>query len=172
MLLIEHCQNLARYQFPSPVILYPIHSNAPILKCLSNVQHLSLDMVERKKTPKVALYMLKLNTCSLMELNTFLWHKTWEPNHPHNEPYLHTTLLRSTQSFETQIRFILIIIIVNTSVKPWTSISTKGLHFRLHLADATFIALNKINRFVINRTFNLHFPINLITWKNNFSPPF
>jgi len=53
-LLIEHHQNLVRYQFPDLIILYPIHSNAPILKYFSNIQDL-LDVVERKKTLKPIL---------------------------------------------------------------------------------------------------------------------
>ncbi len=48
-LLIEHHQNLVRYQFLDLLIPYPIRSNAPILKYLSNIQHLLLDMVERKE---------------------------------------------------------------------------------------------------------------------------
>jgi hypothetical protein len=38
-LLIEHHQNLVRYQFPYPIIPYHVHSNAPIMKYLSNIQH-------------------------------------------------------------------------------------------------------------------------------------
>ncbi len=71
-LLIEHHQNLVKYQFPNPIIPYHVHSNAPILKYLSNIQHLLLHMVETKKTPKATLHMLKLNIGTPIEWNTLL----------------------------------------------------------------------------------------------------
>jgi hypothetical protein len=150
-LLIEHRQNLASYQFPNPVILYHVHLNALILKYLSNIQHLLLDVVEKKKTQKVIMRMLKLNMSSPMEWNTFLWCKTWEFDHSHNEPYLYTTLLCFTQSLETHIRFIPIIVIVNVFARPCANIPTKGLHFKLHPTNETFNALNKIYNFIINK---------------------
>ncbi len=86
-----------------------------------------------------------------------LQHKTWELDHSHNEPHLYTTVLHFTQSFEKQITFIPIIIIVNVSISSWTSILAKGFHSKLHLVDATLNALDKINRLVINRTFQFVF---------------
>jgi hypothetical protein len=47
-LLIEHHQNLVKYQFPNPIIIYHLQSNAPTLKYLLNIQHLLLDVVEKK----------------------------------------------------------------------------------------------------------------------------
>jgi len=70
-LSIEHHKNLVKYQLPNPIIPNHVHFNAPILKYFSNIQHLLLDMVERKKTPKVTLHMLKLRTGFPMEWNTF-----------------------------------------------------------------------------------------------------
>ncbi len=75
-LLIEHCQNLARYQFFDLINFYHVHSNAPILKYLSNIQHLLLDAVEKKKTQKATMRMLKLRTSFPMEWNTLLWRGT------------------------------------------------------------------------------------------------
>ncbi len=134
-----------RYQFPDPVIPYHVHSNAPIpiLKYLLNIQHFLLDIVERKKTLKVTLRMLKLNIGSPMEWNTFFWHKTWQLNHFHNEHNLYTNLLRFTIFFKTQIGLIPIIIILNTSVRPWISIPAKGQHFILHPTNATSMPLTK-----------------------------
>jgi hypothetical protein len=68
--------------------------------------------------------------------------------------------------------FIPIIIILNNFVKLWTNIPAKGLHFKLHPTNVTFNAFEKINRLVINRTFNLCFSINLLTWKKKFQPTF
>jgi hypothetical protein len=107
--------------------------------------------------------MLKLSTSFPMEWNTLLWCGTSEFDHFHNEPYLYITLLLFTQSFERHIRFIPIIIIVNASTRPWTSIPTKGLHFKLHPTNETFNAFNKINNSSSIKSFNLRFLVNLFT---------
>jgi len=170
-LLIEHHQNLVRYQFPNLVIPYLIHSNAPILKYFSTIQHL-LDMVERKKTPKVTLRMLMLKSGSLMECNTFFWQGTWQFDHSHSEHNLYTNLFHFTKSFKTKIGFIPIIIIFNNSMKPWTSIPAKGLHFKLHTANATSMPLTKsIDSSSIGHSIWVFQSIFTLC-KLNFNPPF
>jgi len=129
-------------------------------------------MVERKKTPKVTLHMLKLNMGSPMEWNTLFWQGTWELDHSHNEHNLHTNLLRFTKSFKTQIGFRPNIIIFNTSMRPWTNIPAKGLHFKLHLANATSMPLTKsIDSSSIRRSIWVFWSI-FSPGKPNFNPPF
>ncbi len=124
-LSIEHHKNLVKYQLPNPIIPNQLHSNASILKYFSNIQHLLLDVVEWKKTPKATLHMLKLRTGYPMEWNTFFWQGTWQLDHSHNEHNLYTNLFRFTKSFKTQNRFIPIIIILNTFMRPWTNIPAR-----------------------------------------------
>ncbi len=171
-LLIKCHQDLMRYQFPDLVIPYHVHSNASILKYFSNIQHLLLDVVERKETPKVILHMLKLRTSSPMKWNTLFWEGTWQLDHSHNEHNLYTNLLHFTKSFKTQIGFIPIIMILNTSMKPWTNIPAKELHLKLHPTNATSMPLTKsIDLSLVGHSIWVFWSI-FSPRKPNFNPPF
>jgi hypothetical protein len=68
--------------------------------------------------------------------------------------------------------FIPIIVILNNLLIPWTSIPAKGLHFKLHLVDATFNASTKsTNSSSIGHSICIS-PSIFSPSKTNFNPPF
>ncbi len=62
--------------------------------------------------------------------------------------------------------------ILNTSMKPWTSIPAKGLHLKLHPANATSMPLTKpIDSSLVRHSIWV-FQLIFSPSKPNFNPPF